>query len=76
VLINQQRGQPLSLLLQRFKAMHTAMEIFESLVNGQARRATEQLQESNYSLYSLVDYLSDRGYSDSQILNEIKKLRV
>jgi len=56
--------------------MHTAMEIFESLVNGQARRATEQLQESNYSLYSLVDYLSDRGYSDSQILNEIKKLRV
>jgi len=56
--------------------MYTAIEIFESLINGQARQATERLKESNHSLYSLVDDLKNNGYSDSQILSEVKKLRV
>ena len=56
--------------------MYDYMKIYESLVNGQARQATEQLKAANMSLYELVNSLLDAGYSEAQVLHEIKKLRV
>lgn len=56
--------------------MYDPIEIYESLVNGQRKQATRQLRESDYSLNEVVSRLQDSGFSDSQILNEIKKLEV
>ena len=61
---------------QREAKMYNYLEVYESLVNGQGKQATRQLQESHLSLSDFVRSLRDSGLTDTQILNHIKKLDI